>query len=249
MNSYPPSQSDVLQTFIEWLNATRAVNYAVAQMPDRTERNRQEIDYLLREAITGHEVAVEVSSTWRSTDAGREDAEWFRWTERVRTIVRGKITGQFRVSTPLRIPRELPPNKFAEILAESLKQNEAIIQARGKEGKYLKMHVQGIDLHVAHASESGSEITFGRQLPEAETHAFPDTVRKILAAKAPKLKQHKDAGRETWLIIYNTFWPAVSPYEVEQVFLKWLGPDYEHIDHIGVVSGDPPADSWMIPIR
>ncbi len=247
--SYPPSQDDVLQTFVEWLNATRSANYAVEQRPDRTERNSQEIDYLLRNPVTGHEVAVEVSSTWRSKDAGREDAEWLRWTQQVRTLSWGKIPGQFRVSTPLRIPRELLPDKFAESLGELLRQKVAGIEALGREGKQMRTHVQGIKVHVAHANRSGSDLTFGRQLPDAETRDFPDQVREILAAKAPKLKKHKDIGRETCLVIYNLFWKTTSPYEVEQAFLRWLGPDNAHIDHIGVVSGNPPSDSWMIPIR
>jgi hypothetical protein len=92
-------------------------------------------------------------------------------------------------------------------------------------------------VHVAHANRSGSDLAFGRQLPDAETRDFSDRVREILEAKGPKPRRHKDAGRETWLVIYNTFWPAMSPYDVEQAFLRWLGPDYEHVDHIGVISG------------
>lgn len=247
--SYPPPQDDVLQTFVEWINAARRGNYAVAQRPDRSERNRQEIDYVLRDSVTGHEIAVEVSSTWRSRDAGREDAEWLRWTEKVRAVIRNKIPGQFRVSTPLRIPRQLLPEEFAKSLEELLTQKVADIETLGREGKQLMARVQGIDVHVAHANRSGNDIMFGRQLPDAETRDFPDRVREILAAKAPKLKKHKEAGRETWLVVYNTFWTATSPNEVAQAFLRWLGPDYGHIDHFGVVSGNPPSDSWMIPIR
>src|SRR5262249_33208006 len=111
------------------------------------------------------------------------------------------------------------------------------------------VQVEGLRLHVSLASRSGSDLTFGRQLPEAETRDFPNQVREILAARGPKLRQHKELGRETWLVAYNTFWTATSPYEVEQAFLKCLSPEYAHVDHIGVVSGSPHSDAWVIAIR
>jgi hypothetical protein len=145
---YPPQQSDVLQTFVEWLNATRSGDYVIARRPDLTERTRPDIDYVLTNSATGRKIAVEVSSTWRSQDAGREDAEWLRWTEHVRALVRGKIPGQFRVSTPLRISRDLRPDQFAESLGELLRQKGGDIEAVGAQGKYVRIQVQGIDVNV-----------------------------------------------------------------------------------------------------
>ncbi len=77
----------------------------------------------------------------------------------------------------------------------------------------------------------------------------PSTVKRLVAKKNEKLKRHKQAGRETWLVAYNTFWTAMSPFDVQDAVLAALGPEHDHIDHVGVVSGDPPDDAWLATIR
>ena len=37
--------------------------------------------------IDASEVAVEVPRTWRSEEAGKEDADWWKWVQRVRDLV------------------------------------------------------------------------------------------------------------------------------------------------------------------
>jgi hypothetical protein len=70
-----------------------------------------------------------------------------------------------------------------------------------------------------------------------------------VAEKSDKLKAHKEGGRETWLAVYNTFWTAMPLHDVRDFVLEALAPEYAHIDHFGVVSGDPPDDAWLITIR
>ena len=71
--AYPPAQEDVLAPLIRWLNDQRKRAYHITERPDVAERRQQAVDYVLRDDASGHEAAVEVSTVWRSADAGRED--------------------------------------------------------------------------------------------------------------------------------------------------------------------------------
>jgi len=113
MKRYPPAQGEVLDTVIKALNTERGAKYMIAGRPDEVERNRPEVDYILRDDARPPEIAAEVSSTWRSDGAGKEDANWLAWAETVRALVRGKAPAEFRISTPLTIPRDLKADDFA----------------------------------------------------------------------------------------------------------------------------------------
>ena len=89
MSFYPPSQVEVLEAFREWLDAERRVHHAVVQEPDKTERERPEIHYVLAPDTTGcQQIAAEVSSIWRSARAGKEDWDWDKWTRQVTRVGR-----------------------------------------------------------------------------------------------------------------------------------------------------------------
>ena len=120
MEKYPPSQAEVLDAFIRALNVERRANYVIAGRPDEVERNLAEVDYILRDSARSAEIAAEVSSTWRSDVAGKEDADWLAWAEAVRGLVRGVAPAEFRISTPMTIPRDLKPDDFAQRLVEVL---------------------------------------------------------------------------------------------------------------------------------
>ena len=41
----------------------------------------------------------------------------------------------------------------------------------------------------------------------------------------------------------------MNPVEVGRVVLAALRPEYDHIDHVGVVGGNPPDDAWLDIVR
>jgi hypothetical protein len=96
------------------------------------------------------------------------------------------------------------------------------------------------------ASDEGSDISFGRFYEKPDK--FPDEVSRILRDRGPKLKHHKEAGRETWLVLYNTYWTAMADHEVRQAIYDSLG-EYSYIDHVAVVEGNVPDDAWVEQIR
>jgi hypothetical protein len=248
MERYPPSQDEVLGAFIKALNAERRASYAIVDRPDKTERNRPEVDYLLRDAARGPDIAAEVSSTWRSDGAGKEDADWTTWVDAVRARVRGSVPGEFLLSTPMRIPRELSADDFAAALVEILRRERPSLERLWRSGKGAYFTVCGIDVLLTYSRE-GSDISCGRLLSERDGREFPDHVSRLVAKKSEKIKRHKEAGRETWLVVYNTFWPAMKPSDVKAVVLAALGAEHGHIDHFGVVGGNPPDDAWLTTIR
>jgi hypothetical protein len=71
----------------------------------------------------------------------------------------------------------------------------------------------------------------------------------VVVKKSEKLGRHKRAGRETWLVAYNTFWAAVSLIDVRDAVLAALTPEHNHIDHVAIVVGNPPDDAWVDTIR
>jgi type IV secretory pathway VirB2 component (pilin) len=66
--------------------------------------------------IDASEVAVEVSRTWRSEEAGKEDADWWKWVQRVRDLVRGPVARTFRIATPMIISAAFPHEPLADEL-------------------------------------------------------------------------------------------------------------------------------------
>ncbi len=117
MKRYPPTQDDVIGAFLRWVNADRGAAYDVAKRPDEANRNEQDIDYVLTDPKRTPEIAVEVSSVWRSEEAGKEDAFFAKWFGRVRTRIQGRIAGTFYVFfSPIRVPDRLDPERFGNDL-------------------------------------------------------------------------------------------------------------------------------------
>jgi len=249
MERYPPSQGEVVAAFLKDLNRERGTCYEIVGRPDEVERTLPEVDYILRDEAHPPEVAVEASTTWRSEEAGREDAAWSKWTEAVRSHVRGQVKGQFRLSTPMRIPRGFPPEPFAESLVKLLHRETASLARLHREGRWAPFTVCGMRVIVGYAKDEGSDISFARMFSEEDRRELPGHVKRLVAKKSGKLRRHKEAGRETWLVVYNTFWPAMSPVEVRKVVLGALGSEHDHIDHIGIVGGNPPDDAWLDIVR
>jgi hypothetical protein len=248
MKRYPPTQDDVIGAFLRWVNADRGAAYDVAKRPDEANRNEQDIDYVLTDPKRTPEIAVEVSSVWRSEEAGKEDAFFAKWFGRVRTRVQGRVAGTFYVFfSPIRVPDRLDPERFGNDLLGVMEREAEGLAAAGREGKGLLLDVQGIRIQLHRALPHGSDIDYGRFKPD--TSQFPDRVRTLLAEKAPKLKRYKDDGLETWIVAYNTAWTIMSPVDVQRIVSSLLGPDHRHVDHVGICAGDPPGDATIFVIR
>jgi hypothetical protein len=249
MEKYPPSQAEVIETFLKWLNAERNGEFLIVERPDQTERVRREIDYLLRGGRTGQEIAVEVSSVWRSKDAGSVDQYWLQWTERVRQATKGKVQGHFAVTTPIRVPDRMDAPQFAAEFVRVIREQGSELDRLSPRRMGINVQVCAMDVFIAKHKPEGSDVTFGRRLPEGATEEFPKRVSEIFRTRGEKLRHHKKMGRETWLVAYNTFWTAMSDFEVRSAILASLGPQNSHIDHVAVVEGDPPDDAWVEVIR
>jgi len=246
---YPPPQEDVIRALIKEANKLRDTKYVVVARPDVDERNRTEVDYILRDDSGRPEIAVEVSTAWRSEQAGKEDDDWAKWIEAVRTQVSGRLRANFRVSTPLRIPVELDATTFAEQLIAVLDGEHDHLAALYNEGKSTYLTVCGARVFVTYVGD-GSAVSFGRILPEGEAkQAWREHVERMVAKKTERLRRHKSAGRETWLVMYNTFWTAMSITGVRDAVRVALRPEHRHIDHVAIVAGNPPDDAWVDIIR
>jgi hypothetical protein len=146
------------------------------------------------------------------------------------------------------IPSGLRPDDFAAELLDVLARERRSLELSHREGKGKHFTVRGIEVFLSHARE-GSDLSFGRMLGGDDGREFPDHVKRVVEKKSDKLKRHKGEGRETWLVVYNTFWIAMALHDVRDFVLAALTPEYAHIDHFGVVSGDPPDDAWLATIR
>jgi hypothetical protein len=221
---YPPPEGDVLGAFMKELHKQRSVEYVVVRRPDEEERNRAEVDYVLRADIRSPEIAVEVSTAWRSEKAGKEDADWTDWTEAVQARVRGRIPAEFRLYTPLRIPLELRADEFAEALVEVIRREHGNLADLYKSGAGAFLRVHDTRVFVSYAKSGGSDLVFGRMLSkeEADGPEWREHVRRVVTKKSEKLRQHKDAGRETWLVAYNTFSTPMNPLAVREAVLAAL---------------------------
>ena len=146
----------MLGAFIKAVNAERGANYVVVARPDEVERTRQEVDYILRDNAKPPEIAAEVSSTWRSDVAGKEDADWGVWVGAVRDRVRGQLRAGFRLSTPMRIPAGLSPNEFSEALIDVLGREQQSLEQLHRSGKGAGFTVSGRQVRLSYA-RPGSE--------------------------------------------------------------------------------------------
>jgi hypothetical protein len=147
------------------------------------------------------------------------------------------------------IPAGFPPEPFAADLIVQLSEERARLAALhldNNKGAFL--NIQGIEVFVTYAGE-GSDLAPSRRLSKDEGRNFPKHFERLLERKTGKLKEQKQAGRETWLVVYNTFWTAMSPHEVREIVLQALAKAHGHIDHVGIVSGDPLDDAWVAWIR
>ncbi len=240
---YPPRPDNVFEAFRRWLSAERKADYVVTARPDEINRATKDIDYVIAASAHPPSVAVEVSSVWRTEDAGKEDAYLARWFEQVRGRVQGQVPGLFYVFLPVRVPDGLAPNQFGEDLLDAIQREAGRLKDLAREGKGLEMEVGSIRVHLHHARADASDVDYGRFYPDLST--FPARIQTLLGEKGPKLKPYKDAGMETWIVAYNTAWTVMSPLEVERIVRSLLGPDYTHVDHVAICAGSPPNDAWI----
>jgi hypothetical protein len=245
---WPPSAADVVKAYIRWLNRDGAV-YEIVGRPDTIERTRPAIDYVLRDANTGHELAVEVSSIWRSTDAGMEDAYIDKWFEKARRLVVDRVPGLFYISLPIRVPAGADAGQSAEALVHTIRANESLIARAGQQARMLFFTVDGIDIWISlhPLNANGSDIQYSRSMPDMTD--FPSRVRACLDEKAPKLKPYSNAGTETWIVIFNTMGIAMSPLDAERIVNQECGPSHAHVTHIALVAGNPPDDTYVHLVR
>lgn len=250
MRTYPPLQRDVLEVLLKFLSAERDTSYDIIDEPDVTERQEPEVDYVLRECRSGRQIAVEVSTVWRSSAAGMEDKNWSQWTERVAELLHGKLPGMFHVYTEMRIPLALQPQNFADEFAALITREDESLAELASSSRGREFSVCGMRVFVAKGGREGSGVSFARR---GEKSDFEDDsrsfVKRTLAQRSPKLKKHKELGRETWLVLYHTFWTVISPFDRQQAIRAELRSDHAHVDHIAVIAGNPPDDAWVEVVR
>lgn len=249
MKQYPPSEDEVLEAFRCWLNANRTASYVVASRPDKTERTAPAIDFILQDPTSCHEIAVEVSSLWRSGEAGSEDAYWNNWQGRVCELLAAHVPGLFFVATPLQVPEGVSPETFAAALKSLILRDINEIIRRVPDSQWYECNLCGMDILISQAAVSPHGVSFARRGSPAMLETLPDFLRRVLNKKSPKLKQHKQAGRETWLVVYNTVWPVMSPRDVRVTVAAALGPADVHIDHVGIIAMNPPSDATVNVVR
>src|SRR5262249_15168559 len=138
------------------------------------------------------------------------------------------VGGTFLIFLPRRLP---DPDPFGDELLDVLLRQGAEILALGRQGKGLSLGVLGARVHLHGATSEGSDVAYGRSAPDVDD--FPDQVRSILDAKAPKLRRYKAEGFETWIVAYNTVWTVMTPVQAQQIVASQLGPEHEHVDHVG----------------
>jgi len=249
VTEYPPGEDEIIAAFVKDLNHKRAAHYAIIAKPDAVERNRPAVDYIIADPERLPEVAVEVSRTWRSEAAGKEDADWWKWIQQVRDLVRGQVPGALRIATPMTIPAGFPPEPFpADLIVQLGKEQVRLAALYLDNNKGAFLIIRGIEVFVTYAG-GGSDLSASRRLSNDEGCNFPKHFDWLLERESGKLGEQKQAGRETWLVVYNTFWTAMSPHEVREIVLQALSKAHDHIDHVGIASGDPPDDAWVAWIR
>jgi hypothetical protein len=245
---WPPAPDNVVGAFIRHLNDERSADYAVAERPDTKERTKPDIDYVLRDRKTGHELAVEVSSIWRSSDAGMEDAYIDKWFARVRAYAVGRVPGVFHVTLPISVPHGMDADAFARTLTDLIVREADALASAARSGKRLRFDVGSMSVWISKSPVlTGSDVQYARSVPEMTE--FPNRVRACLDDKAPKLQKYAKQGIETWIVVYNTMWPVLSPFDVVDITTKQCGPGHAHVTHIGVIGGGPPDDAWVTVVR
>ncbi|MEE8115392.1 MAG: hypothetical protein V3T23_13690, partial [Nitrososphaerales archaeon] len=238
----------VLIVFLDWINKGRNRDYKVVSRPDESERWQEAIDYVLGDPDP--EMAVEVSSIWRSSEAGKEDQYWLRWADQVDKLFTKGSLGPYRVYMDLRVPAGLKPETFAEELRRLVIAEDAILNSPRQKERRLTRDVCHMEVTIVKSSGMGSGLSFARRIDEgADLDGFSNFVDRILAKKSQKLKRYKDEGLETWLIIYNTIWPLKSPDDFQELIMAKMTREHDHIDHIGLVAGNPPDDAWVEVVR
>lgn len=244
MREEPTEQEKkIIAFFSKWLNNARGTLFEPDRWPDSTTPG--DIDCVLKDTKTKQEIAVEVSSVWRSESAGREENDFKIWCDGVQERVRGKIVGGFEVYVPKGIQEIADIEVFAREIIACIRSHINEIVRSSPNGMGHDEKLDGIDVVIGRLTDDGSDIGFAR----AGRFALdPNNVRRILNKKCPKLKKYKEQGLETWLVLENTAWPVTSFHNLKSILKSQLQPEHDHANRIGVIYGNPP-DAALIEIR
>ena len=202
VREYPPGENEIIAAFVKDLNHKRGAHYAIIAKPDAVERNRPAVDYIIADRERSPEVAIEVSRTWRSEAAGKEDADWWKWVQRVRDLVRDQVAGAFRIATPMTIPARFPPEPFAADLIVQLSKERARLAALhldNNKGAFL--NIQGIEVFVTYG---GTAVTSRRAAgcPRMRAVIFRNTLSGYWSGRlgSSRSRNRRDGRHGSWSI-------------------------------------------------
>jgi hypothetical protein len=177
-----------------------------------------------------------------------EDAYIDRWFARVRAYAAGRVPGVFHITLPISVPRGVDADVFARTLTELIVREADALTAAARSGKMLQFDVESMSVWIfKNPVQAGSDVQYARTAPSRTD--FPDRVRACLDDKAPKLQKYAEQNIETWVVVYNTMWPLVSPSDVVEITKAQCGTAHAHVAHIGIVGGMPPDDAWVTVVR
>jgi len=94
-------EQEVVKAFIEFLKRTKQGNFILHNnRPDRIERELKAPDFLATDDSTNKRIAIEITSLYKSCEAGLEDSIWMETVGGLDLELRGKITGSIWLFIP-----------------------------------------------------------------------------------------------------------------------------------------------------
>ena len=251
-----PRQDVIFECFLAELNRSRDFNFKCIEEPDVVNRVTQDIDYICYDDRTGAQIAVEVTTYVRHCNAGKYDHYWEQFCEkcnlswnRYQKEKEADQLGRFYIDLPIDFIRRQPTQEycdnFIKVLIKLIKEQSNQIEKRGEEGRGIHLDIFEHQVLISKYSYNGSEIRFNRIVSDSDVNNFKNHVKTLAIKKGTKLLGYKNKGINTYLVVFNAFYPMTSESMLKEIHTSPPNSLHKSIDFIFEICGNPPNDYWI----
>lgn len=219
------NEQEVVEAFLEFLNRKKQVNYILdKKRPDRIERQVKAPDFLATDFSAGKRMAIEITSLYKSPEAGHEDSVWMETVGNLDVELRTRVRGSVWIFIP-ELSKNTPGlNNHKGRLSVRTKLSQVlpdIINSMPISNRPKRFTEDGIPFNfgIRKRKEGGSWVAISRLSPTSQSlDDVLNYLRQVLPGKNRKFC-HPDFVSDEHVLLIDNLIPFLDQNLINNAFL------------------------------